>query len=43
VANSFGEPGRVGVVWSRFRAASGRFEYRFPALTLTVLRRQVSK
>jgi hypothetical protein len=43
VTNSFGEPGRVGVVRSRFRAASGKFEYRFPALTLTVLRWQVGK
>jgi alpha-N-arabinofuranosidase len=43
VANSFGEPERVGVARSRFRASSGKFEYRFPALTLTVLRWQVDK
>jgi alpha-L-arabinofuranosidase len=43
VTNSFGEPERVGVVRSRFRAALGKFEYRFPALTLTVLRWQVGK
>jgi hypothetical protein len=43
VANSFGEPERVGVERSRFRAASGKFEYRFPARTLTVLRWQVGK
>jgi hypothetical protein len=43
VANSFGEPERVNVARSRLRAASGKFEYRFPALTLTVLRWQVGK
>src|SRR5207244_11253036 len=43
VTNGFGEPERVAPVASRFQAASGRFEYRFPALTLTVLRWKVGK
>jgi alpha-N-arabinofuranosidase len=43
VTNSFGEPERVAPVTSRFRAASARFDYRFPALTLTVLRWPVRK
>jgi len=43
VTNSFGEPERVGAVASRSKASSGRFEYRFPALTLTVLRWKVGK
>jgi alpha-N-arabinofuranosidase len=43
VANSFVAPERVAPVASRFRAASGRFGYRFPALTLTVLRWHVGK
>jgi alpha-L-arabinofuranosidase len=40
--NSFGEPERVAPVKSRFKAASGKFDYRFPALTLTVLRWRVA-
>ena len=41
VCNSFGDPERVGVTASRFQAASGRFPYRFPALSLTALRWRV--
>jgi alpha-N-arabinofuranosidase len=37
VTNSFAEPGRVAPVASKFRAPSARFDYRFPALSLTVL------
>jgi hypothetical protein len=40
VVNSFAEPGRVVPVASKFRAAA-RFDYRFPALSLTVLRWKV--
>jgi alpha-N-arabinofuranosidase len=43
VTNSFGEPERVVPVKSRFRAGSAKFEYRFPALSLTVLRWKVEK
>jgi alpha-N-arabinofuranosidase len=38
VTNGFGDPERVVPVESRFRAKTGRFTYRFPALSLTVLR-----
>jgi alpha-N-arabinofuranosidase len=41
VTNSFAEPGRVVPVASNIRAASPRFDYRFPALSLTVLRSRV--
>jgi alpha-L-arabinofuranosidase len=41
VTNSFGEPDRVTPVAGKFRAASARFDYRFPALSLTVLRWKV--
>ena len=41
VTNSFAEPERVAPVASRFKAASGKFSYRFPALSLTVLRWRV--
>ena len=43
VTNSFGDPERVAPVASRFKASSGRFDYRFPALSLTVLRWKVGK
>jgi alpha-N-arabinofuranosidase len=43
VTNSFGEPERVAPVTSRFRAGSAKFEYLFPALSLTVLRWKVGK
>jgi alpha-N-arabinofuranosidase len=43
VANSFGDPERVAPAASRYKAASGKFAYRFPALTLTVLRWKVGK
>jgi alpha-N-arabinofuranosidase len=39
--NSFAEPGRVAPVASKFRAEGARFGYRFPALSLTVLRWKV--
>ena len=38
VANSFADPERVAPVESKFSAASTRFEYTFPALSLTVMR-----
>jgi alpha-N-arabinofuranosidase len=38
VTNGFADPERVSVVRSRFAAPAARFEYRFPALSLTVLR-----
>ena len=41
VTNSFAEPERVAPVASKFRAESARFDYRFPALSLTVLRWKV--
>jgi alpha-N-arabinofuranosidase len=37
VTNNFGDPERVAPRPSRFDAPSPRFEYRFPALSLTVL------
>jgi alpha-N-arabinofuranosidase len=37
VTNGFGDPARVAIVASKFRAPSARFEYRLPALSLTVL------
>jgi len=42
VRNDFGDPERVSARQSVFRARSARFEYRFPALSLTVLRWRVS-
>ncbi len=41
VTNSFAEPGRVAVVESKVQAKAAQFEYRFPALSLTVLRWKV--
>jgi alpha-N-arabinofuranosidase len=41
VANSFGDPVRVVPVRSTRRVASARFEYRFPPLSLTVIRWRV--
>jgi alpha-L-arabinofuranosidase len=38
VTNSFGEPERIAPRRSTFQPASARFEYRFPPLSLTVLR-----
>jgi len=43
VSNSFGDPERVAVAASRLQAASGRFSYRFPMLSLTVLRWRVNE
>jgi alpha-N-arabinofuranosidase len=42
VTNSFADPERVQVVRSKFRAADARFDYRFPALSVTVLEWRVS-
>jgi alpha-N-arabinofuranosidase len=41
VTNSFGDPDRVVPAAGKFRATGARFDYRFPALSLTVLRWQV--
>jgi alpha-L-arabinofuranosidase len=41
--NSFDDPERVAPDRSRFQAASGRFEYRFSGLSLTVLRWHVGR
>ncbi len=38
VTNSFGKPERVAPASTRFRASSAKFDYRFPGLSLTVLR-----
>jgi alpha-N-arabinofuranosidase len=43
VTNSFAEPNRVAPETSTFKAAGPRFDYRFPALTLTVLEWHVGK
>jgi alpha-N-arabinofuranosidase len=43
VANSFAEPERVVAVASKFRAGSPCFAYRFPALSVTVLRWRVGQ
>jgi alpha-N-arabinofuranosidase len=43
VTNDFGDPERIAPVASRFRAESGRFTYRFSALSLTALRWQTGK
>jgi alpha-L-arabinofuranosidase len=37
VTNSFGEPERVSPVESKFKADGAKFEYRYPALSVTVL------
>jgi alpha-N-arabinofuranosidase len=37
VRNSFGDPERVGINTSTWRTRNGKIEYRFPALSLTVL------
>jgi alpha-N-arabinofuranosidase len=41
VTNTFAEPGRVVPVASKVQATAARFDYRFPALSLTVLRWKV--
>ncbi len=38
VTNDFGDPERVSAKPSTFRADGPRFEYRFPPLSLTVIR-----
>ncbi len=43
VTNSFGKPERVQVEKSKFAAPAGQFEYKFPALSLTILRWKVMK
>jgi dipeptidyl aminopeptidase/acylaminoacyl peptidase/alpha-L-arabinofuranosidase len=40
-ANSFADPERIRVRSSRFRASGAKFDYRFPALSLTELRWRV--
>jgi hypothetical protein len=42
VVNDFTDPERVVPVESRFEAPSARFAYRFPALSLTVIRWKVA-
>jgi alpha-N-arabinofuranosidase len=41
--NSFDEPERIAPDRAQFRASSGRFDYRFPPLSLTVLRWRVQR
>ncbi len=43
VTNSFEEPERITAVSSRLAAASGKFDFRFPALSLSVLRWKVKQ
>jgi alpha-N-arabinofuranosidase len=43
VANSFADPERVRPVRSKFRAAGAKFDYRFPALSLSVLEWRVAR
>jgi alpha-N-arabinofuranosidase len=43
VTNSFGDPERVSLVESKFKAAGAKFSYQFPALSLTLLRWQVNQ
>jgi alpha-N-arabinofuranosidase len=43
ITNTFGEPERIAPVTARFAAKSGKFAFRFPALSLTVLRWEVDK
>jgi alpha-N-arabinofuranosidase len=38
VTNSFGEPERVALVASTFKADRAKFEYKFPALSLTAMK-----
>ncbi len=42
VANSFAEPEQVLTTSSQFQAPSARFDYKFPALSLTVIKWRVS-
>jgi alpha-L-arabinofuranosidase len=42
VTNSFGDPERISPVKSKFQASSVRFDYLFPALSLTIIRWQVA-
>jgi alpha-L-arabinofuranosidase len=37
VVNSFADPERVHIVYSRFRAPAARFDFRFPPLSLTAI------
>jgi alpha-L-arabinofuranosidase len=43
VTNSFADPERISPENSTFKASSPRFDFRFPALTLTVLEWHVGK
>jgi alpha-L-arabinofuranosidase len=43
VTNSFAAPTRVSVAESKQRVTSGKFEYRFPPLSLTVIRLTVKR
>jgi alpha-N-arabinofuranosidase len=43
VTNSFAEPERIAPEAVKYKAASSRFDYRFPALTLTILEWRVGK
>jgi alpha-N-arabinofuranosidase len=43
VTNGFADPERVAPVRSKYHVASGRFRYRFPALSLTVIRWEVGR
>jgi alpha-N-arabinofuranosidase len=43
VSNSFGDPGRISPMQSKLQTGSPRFDYRFRALSLTVLRWQVEQ
>jgi alpha-N-arabinofuranosidase len=43
VTNNFDDPKRVSPITGKFSALSPHFDYRFPALTLTVIRWQIDK
>ena len=43
VTNSFGDPERIIPVKSKFQSTSSRFDYRFPALSMTVMRWRVAQ
>lgn len=42
VTNSFGEPDRISPVKAKVQVAAPYFDFRFPALSLTVIRRQIA-
>jgi alpha-N-arabinofuranosidase len=43
VTNSFDEPQRIALIEARFKAEASKFEYRFPALSLTAIEWSVEK